>query len=168
MATIVGVFSDKENAEKAVRALREQGFEREISVVAKGDEQGGGGGRGDMEAGGEGLGDLASGTTWGGAIGGAAGLLAGAGALAIPGIGPIVAAGPLAAALSGAVAGGVAGGLIDMGIPEEEGKQYEEDIKQGRVLAIVESAQGRMEAAEDTLREHGAEKVKAYEKGAGQ
>lgn len=165
MATIVGVFSNKENAEKAVRALRDQGFEREISVVAKEDERSGQqSGKGDFEAGmDDGLGDLSEGTAWGGAIGGAAGLLAGAGALAIPGIGPIVAAGPLAAALSGVVAGGVAGGLIDMGIPEEEGKQLEQDIKQGKVLAIVETSSDRLSSAEDTLREHGADHIKSYE-----
>jgi len=90
------------------------------------------------------------------------GVLAGAGALAIPGIGPIVAAGPLAAALTGAVAGGVAGGLLDMGIPEEEGKRYEEDVKQGKVLAIVETDQGRASDAEEILRSQGADEVTSY------
>lgn len=160
------MFSNQESAEQAVRALREQGFEREISVVAKdqGESQQSGSGD-DMEAAqeeGMGMDDLSEGTSWGGAIGGAAGLLAGAGALAIPGIGPIIAAGPLAAALSGVVAGGIAGGLIDMGIPEEEGQQFEEDVKQGKVLAIVETTTERLDTAEDTLKEHGAENVKLY------
>lgn len=170
MATVVGVFSDRQNAEKAVKALRDQGFEREISIAAKDDQQQGdqGQGRSDMEAGddtgmGMGMENVGDGTAWGGALGGVTGLLAGVGALAIPGIGPIVAAGPLAAALTGAVAGGVAGGLFDMGIPEEEGKAYEEDVKQGRVLAIVEADGSRADTAEDVLRDQGADRVKSYQ-----
>lgn len=166
MATVVGVFSDRQSAEKAVKALRDQGFEKEISIAAKDDQQGGGQqGRTDMEAAGSDMGmdNIGDGTAWGGALGGVTGLLAGVGALAIPGVGPIVAAGPLAAALTGAVAGGVAGGLLDMGIPEEEGKAYEEDIKQGRVLAVVEADGTRADTAEDVLREMGADRVKTYQ-----
>lgn len=170
MATVVGVFSNRQDAEKAVKALRDQGFEKEISIAAKDDRKKGGQGQGraDMEAGNEdgmgmgNMGNVGDGTAWGGALGGVTGLLAGVGALAIPGIGPIVAAGPLAAALTGAVAGGVAGGLLDMGIPEEEGKAYEEDIKQGRVLAVVEADESRADTAEDLLREMGADRVKRY------
>jgi hypothetical protein len=77
----------------------------------------------------------------GGAVGGALGLLAGIGALAIPGLGPFIAAGPLLAALSGAAAGatvgGVAGGLIGLGIPEIEAKRYEGKIKGGNFLISV-------------------------------
>ena len=74
----------------------------------------------------------------GGVLGGTLGLLAGIGALAIPGLGPFIAAGPLLAALSGAAAGaavgGVAGGLIGLGIPEIEAKRYEGKIKGGNLL----------------------------------
>jgi len=74
-------------------------------------------------------------------LGGALGWLAGIGALTIPGIGPLIAAGPLAAALSGAavggVTGGLAGGLIGMGIPEYEAKRYEGKIKSGGILISV-------------------------------
>jgi hypothetical protein len=77
----------------------------------------------------------------GGAIGGTIGLLAGIGALAIPGLGPLIAAGPIMAALSGAAAGaaafGMAGALIGMGIPEVEAKQYEGKIKGGNILLSV-------------------------------
>jgi len=77
----------------------------------------------------------------GGAIGGALGLLAGIGALAIPGLGPFIAAGPIMAALSGAAAGaavgGVTGALIGLGIPEIEAKQYEGKIASGNVLVSV-------------------------------
>lgn len=77
----------------------------------------------------------------GGAVGGTIGLLAGIGALAIPGLGPFIAAGPIMAALSGAAAGaavgGVAGALVGMGIPEVEAKQYEGKIKDGNILLSV-------------------------------
>jgi hypothetical protein len=74
----------------------------------------------------------------GGAVGGAIGLLAGIGALAIPGLGPFIAAGPIMAALSGlgvgAAVGGLAGALIGMGIPELEAKRYEGRVKDGNIL----------------------------------
>lgn len=77
----------------------------------------------------------------GGVIGGTLGLLAGIGALAIPGLGPFIAAGPLMAALSGAAAGaavgGITGALIGLGIPEVEAKQYEGKIKDGNILLSV-------------------------------
>src|SRR6478736_392441 len=74
----------------------------------------------------------------GGVVGGTLGLLAGIGALAIPGVGPLIAAGPLMAALSGAAAGaavgGIAGGLIGMGVPEFEAKSYDGKIRNGNIL----------------------------------
>ncbi|MFN2309002.1 MAG: DUF3341 domain-containing protein [Gammaproteobacteria bacterium] len=77
----------------------------------------------------------------GGIAGGALGLLAGIGALAIPGVGPFIAAGPIMAALSGAAVGatigGVAGALVGMGMPEYEAKQYEDKLKNGNILISV-------------------------------
>jgi hypothetical protein len=77
----------------------------------------------------------------GGVIGGTLGWIAGIGALAIPGVGPFIAAGPIIAALSGvamgAAIGGIAGGLIGLGIPEIEAKRYEGKIKQGNILISV-------------------------------
>jgi len=77
----------------------------------------------------------------GGAIGGTIGLLAGIGALAIPGLGPFIAAGPIMAALSGAAAGatlgGVTGALVGLGIPEIEAKSYEGKLKGGNILVAV-------------------------------
>jgi uncharacterized protein YcfJ len=77
----------------------------------------------------------------GGVIGGTIGLLAGIGALAIPGVGPLIAAGPLMATLSGAAAGatvgGITGALVGMGIPEIEAKTYEGKIKGGNILIAV-------------------------------
>lgn len=94
---------------------------------------------------------VATGAAGGGVAGGVLGLLAGIGALAIPGVGPLIAAGPIMAALSGAAVGatvgGVAGGLIGMGIPEFEAKRYESMVKGGNILMAVHS-----EKSEDTKR----------------
>src|SRR5512141_1302857 len=77
----------------------------------------------------------------GGVLGGALGWIVGIGALAIPGVGPFIAAGPIMAALSGAAigaaAGGIAGGLIGLGIPEIEAKRYDGRIKAGNLLISV-------------------------------
>ena len=77
----------------------------------------------------------------GGVIGGASGWIAGIGALAIPGVGPFIAAGPILAALSGAAVGaavgGIAGGVIGLGIPEIEAKRYEGKVKEGNILLSI-------------------------------
>lgn len=82
-----------------------------------------------------------TGATVGGVTGGVLGLLAGIGALAIPGLGPLIAAGPILATLSGAAvggaAGGITGGLIGLGIPELEAKRYEGKLKDGNILMAV-------------------------------
>lgn len=83
----------------------------------------------------------ATGAGAGGVVGGTLGLLAGIGLLAIPGLGPFIAAGPIMASLSGiavgAAVGGIAGALIGMGIPEIEAKRYEGKIKDGNILISV-------------------------------
>src|SRR5258705_11040171 len=85
----------------------------------------------------------AAGAGTGVVLGGALGWLAGIGALAIPGVGPLIAAGPIMAALSGAAVGGAVGGitgaLVGMGIPEYEAKRYEGKIKGGNILISVHS-----------------------------
>jgi uncharacterized protein YcfJ len=82
-----------------------------------------------------------AGTASGGVIGGIIGWLVGAGSLAIPGVGPFIAAGPLMAALGGAAVGGAVGGLtgtlIGLGAPEYEAKMYEGKLREGRVLIAV-------------------------------
>ena len=83
----------------------------------------------------------ASGATAGGVIGGTLGLLAGIGTLAIPGLGPFIAAGPIMAGLAelgaGSVVGGLAGALVGMGIPEYEAKRYDGLVKEGGILLSV-------------------------------
>ncbi len=105
-----------------------------------------------------------TGAAAGGATGGVLGLLAGIGALAIPGIGPFIAAGPIMAALSGAAigatTGGIVGGLIGMGIPEIEAKRYEEKLKSGNFLIAVHTHDGdETDRAKDIFTNAGAEDI---------
>jgi hypothetical protein len=100
----------------------------------------------------------------GGALGGALGVLAGIGALAVPGVGPFVAAGPIIAALSGAAAGaavgGIAGALVGLGIPEIEAKLYEGKIRGGNILIAVHvESDNAQRSAMAVLREGGAADV---------
>lgn len=103
----------------------------------------------------------ATGAATGGVLGGALGWLAGIGALAIPGVGPFVAAGPIMAALGGAAigasAGGLTGSLIGLGMPELEAKQYDEKIRGGNILLSVHSEDGaEQKRATDIFKRHGA------------
>ncbi len=100
----------------------------------------------------------------GGAIGGTLGLLAGIGAIAIPGLGPLIAAGPLMAALSGAAVGaavgGITGALVGMGIPELEAKKYEGKIKSGNILLAVHVEDGKqLDRAKEIFKRNGAQDV---------
>jgi uncharacterized membrane protein len=140
--TVVAYYNSRDDAERSVRALREKGFgDNEISILARDEES-----RGHQSSQGEMSYDdqnLSDGTMTGGALGGLAGLAMGAGALLIPGFGPIIAAGPLAGVLTGALTGGIAGGLIDYGIPEERSREYERHLEQGKVLAIIKTDEDR-------------------------
>jgi len=103
----------------------------------------------------------AAGGATGGVLGGALGWLVGIGALAIPGLGPFIAAGPIMAALAGAGAGaalgGVTGGLIGLGMPEFEAKRYEGRVKEGGILMSVHCDDSEWcTRAEDILRAAGA------------
>jgi hypothetical protein len=105
-----------------------------------------------------------TGVAAGGAVGGTLGLLAGIGALAIPGVGPLIAAGPIVGALAGLGAGGVVGGLIGalvgMGIPEYEAKRYEGRVKDGGVLLSVHcDTSEEISRAKDRLKATGAEDI---------
>lgn len=145
------------------------GFHDRISIVTR---QGGEGDSGRHEGGRQGEGrehqggmtmsrHMGSGTATGAAIGGAGGLLAAAGLFTIPGIGPILALGPLAAGLTGAAAGGLIGGLVDMGVPRERSEYYEGRVRQGQVLATID-ADGRESEVEEVLRRNGASEVETH------
>lgn len=151
---VIGVFADRDSAEKAVRQLRSQGFNtEEINIISKGQNNSGSKTYED---------DITDGALTGGTLGGIGGLLVGAGALAIPGIGPIIAAGPIAAALSGAVAGSIAGGLIDWGIPAETSQKYEQSVAQGNILAVIRSDASKVQQAAQILRQNGASDVESH------
>lgn len=105
-----------------------------------------------------------AGVTAGGAIGGTLGLLAGIGALAIPGVGPFIAAGPIMGALAGLGVGGAVGGLIGaligIGIPEYEAQRYEGRIKAGGVLLSVHcDTSDQISRAKDLLKHTGAQDI---------
>ncbi len=142
---VVGVYKTESEANSAVVRLLEAGYDRDdISIVAKDPE------RFEHlttvdETATETADGAAAGALTGGAIGGLGGLLLGLGALAIPGIGPIVAAGPIAGAIGGVLAGGAVGGLIgalvNLGVDEEEARTYEENLRQGDILVVVDADQ---------------------------
>src|SRR5689334_18614093 len=105
-----------------------------------------------------------TGVVTGGLIGGTIGLLAGIGVLAVPGLGPLIAAGPVIAALTGIGSGGVVGGfigaLVGMGIPEYEAKRYEGRIKEGGVLLSVHCDNSDwVTKAKEVLRQSGGEDI---------
>ncbi|MED3563384.1 general stress protein [Bacillus xiapuensis] len=142
---LVGVYDTENEAIRAVEDLKRQGYaSEEISVIGKNRE--------DVTAINDVTGTktedgLAAGAATGGALGGMVGLLAGIGALAIPGIGPFIAAGPITATLTGAVVGagvgGLTGALIGMGIPEADAVRYEDYVKDGKFLVVVKRRQNR-------------------------
>jgi hypothetical protein len=136
---VIGILSNREQAELVVGELQRGGFSNnDISAVFSDNK-----GTRDFahEQNTKAPEGAVTGASAGGAIGGTLGLLAGIGALAIPGVGPLIAAGPIMAALSGAAAGaalgGLTGALVGMGIPEVEAKQYEGKVKSGNILLSV-------------------------------
>ena len=106
----------------------------------------------------------AAGASAGGLLGGTLGWLAGIGALAIPGVGPLIAAGPIMGLLSGAAVGaatgGLTGALVGYGIPELEAKQYEGKVKGGNILLSVHTDDGtQVSRVKDILKKHNAEDI---------
>jgi len=154
--TVVAVFDERDDAEDAIRALKDAGYRSdEISLVARNRDDAAGLAHDTGTKAGEGA---ATGAVAGGILGGLGGFLAGVGALSIPVVGPVIAAGAFATALTGAAVGAgigaVAGALIGMGIPENEAKWYEERVNRGAWLVAV-NAPGRYDEARQTMREHG-------------
>ena len=106
-----------------------------------------------------------AGASAGGLVGGGLGWLVGVGSLAIPGLGPFIAAGPILAALSGAAVGaavgGIAGALVGLGVPEYEAKLYEGKIKGGNILISVHTDDhDECERAKDIFEKEGAEDIR--------
>jgi len=140
---VIGLFDNARDAEGAARALRDAGFD-DFSFV--GNNANNAYGDGSTDGGSQAAEGAGAGATGGAVLGGLAGLLVGLGALVIPGIGPVVAAGTLATALGstavgagiGAATGGLVGGLVGAGVPEEDANVYAEGVRRGGSLLTVQ------------------------------
>jgi hypothetical protein len=159
---VFGIYATPATAEAAVDHLLARGFTNEaISVLLPDDETTRAFAHEKHTKAPEGT---AAGVTTGGVIGGTLGLLAGIGALAIPGVGPLIAAGPIMGALAGlgvgGAVGGVVGALVGMGIPEFEAKRYEGSVRDGGTLLSVHcDTSEQISAAKDALRDTGARDI---------
>ncbi len=160
--SVFGIYPTRANAEEAVDALRTAGFRAEDISALFPDNQGSKDFAHEKNT--KAPEGATTGGTTGAITGGVLGWLAGIGALAIPGLGPLIAAGPIMAALAGAGIGGVTGGLIGalvgMGIPEYEAKRYEGRVKNGGILLSVHcDSSDWISRAKDILHRTGAEDV---------
>jgi len=159
---VFGIYADRISVEEAVEHLRRAGFRNtDISVLFPENQ-----GTKDFahEKNTKAPEGATGGVLAGGITGGVLGLLTGIGALAIPGLGPLIAAGPIVAALAGAGAvgtlGGIVGALIGIGIPEYEAKRYEGRIRDGSVLLSVHCDNDDwVKRAKDVLRETGGQDI---------
>ncbi|MEH1932698.1 MAG: histidine kinase [Nostoc sp.] len=169
----VGVFSNRRDVENALHELKNVGFDMDrVSVITQDGDK-------DDIAGAEvrdRVGDKSDegakvGAATGGALGGLTGLLVGLGTLAIPGIGPIMLAGAAATTLAttlagagiGAVAGSLLGALIGLGIPEERARVYDERVRRGHYLVIVDGTDAEILTAEAILKRQGVEEFGIYD-----
>jgi Alternative complex III, ActD subunit len=161
-SAVFGVFSTKEQVETAVAEMKREGFRNaDISVLFPYNE-----GTKDfaLEKGTKAPEGAAAGATSGAVVGGALGWLAGIGMLAIPGLGPFIAAGPIMALLGGvgvgAAVGGLTGALIGMGIPEYVATRYEGRIKGGCILLSVHADDSKwIQKAKKILHQTGADDI---------
>lgn len=157
--SVFGILTTREAAEKVVDRLKAAGFtSNDISVLLPDTSGTHGFAYEHATKAPEGV---TTGGTTGFVVGGVLGWLAGIGSLAIPGLGPFIAAGPIMAALSGAAVGsaigGITGALIGMGIPEYEAKRYENRVKEGNILVSVHTENGdQIDRAKDILHMEGA------------
>src|SRR3954468_14651761 len=161
---VFGIYRDEMSVSNAVDALRAAGFRNtDISALFPANE-----GTKDFahEKNTKAPEGATAGLASGALLGGALGWLAGIGALAIPGVGPLIAAGPIMAALAGvgagAVTGGIVGSLVGLGMPEYEARRYEGRIRSGGILLSVHCDDSDwVRRAEKILKETGAEDIAA-------
>jgi hypothetical protein len=159
---VFGIYKTPGTAEAAVDHLLSKGFTNSaISVLMPDDESTRAFAHEKNTKAPEGT---TTGVTTGGVIGGTLGLLAGIGALAIPGVGPLIAAGPIVASLAGlgvgGTVGGIVGALIGLGIPEYEAKRYEGAVKGGGTLLSVHcDTAEQIDSAKAGLKETGAQDI---------
>ncbi|MEO8199759.1 MAG: general stress protein [Gemmatimonadota bacterium] len=159
-ATVVGLFTDRDDAARALSDLREAGFSENEIGIAMQDEADAETLRGDATA--PAADGAAKGAVSGGLVGGLVGLL---GSLLIPGIGPIIAGGVLGSILAGAgigaATGGIIGALIGLGISKEEAEHFERGFREGGILVTVGADERAMEARA-ILRDRGADLGPSY------
>src|ERR1043165_8839963 len=159
---VFGLYASVDQAERAVDSLVGAGFSNaDVSVLMADNQSSKDFAHEKQTKAPEGT---TTGVAAGGTIGGTLGLLAGIGALAIPGVGPFIAAGPIMGALAGLGVGGAVGGLVGalvgMGIPEYEAKRYEGRVKDGGVLLSVHcDTADEITRAKDLLKETGADDI---------
>lgn len=168
----VGVFKKREDLEDTLRALKNENFDMErVSLLAR-DVEGVEGGREVTEKqGNEAKEGAGIGASTGTVLGGIGGFLTGVGLLAVPGVGPILAAGAeisavastLAGAGIGAAAGGIVGALVGLGIPEEKAKVYSDRIKAGDYLLIVSGNEDEVNRAGAIMRDRHIEEFEIFE-----
>lgn len=172
----VGVFPTRREAELALEELKNSGFSMDkVSVIARDADRESNIANVEVEdrdsAGNKADEGATTGAVTGGVLGGFTGLLVGLGALAIPGIGPIMLAGAGATALAttlaggaiGAAAGGLVGALVGLGIPEEQAKVYNDRITQGQYLVIVDGTETEIHHAQKILQYHHIEEYGIYD-----
>ena len=159
---VFGIYSTRDQVEESIQVLRNSGFRTEdISILFSENEGSKDFAHVKSTKAPEGA---SAGAAGGALIGGVLGWLAGIGAIAIPGVGPFIAAGPIMAALAGAgvggAVGGVTGSLVGMGMPEYEAKRYEGRVRKGGYLLSVHCDDGDwVGKAKEILRQTGAEDI---------
>jgi hypothetical protein len=159
--TVIGAFDSYAAAQNVVRDLQADGFmARDMNVLAHNLGEDADIALAQTASEPNESGGAATGAAAGSVVGGAAGLAASLIGIAIPGIGPILAAGPIVAALTGAgvgaVAGGLIGGLNELGVSEEHARYYVEALRRGGALVTLQCDATRSERAEEIMRAHGA------------
>lgn len=168
----VGVFKKREDLEGVIRALKDANFDMErVSLLARNVDDVEGAREITEKDGNEAKEGAGIGATTGTVLGGVGGFLVGVGLLAIPGVGPILAAGAEISALAstlagagiGAAAGGIIGALIGLGIPEEKAKIYEERVKAGDYLLIVSGSDQDMHRVESIMGDRHVEEFEIFE-----
>lgn len=166
-----GLFYSRDEAEAAVRGLKDAGFNQDrISVIAR-DADKVEGVQSTQDVGNKADEGATAGALTGGALGGITGLLVGLGALAIPGIGPIIFAGvegtaiatTLAGGAIGAATGGLVGALVGLGIPEEKAKIYNDRVSGGSFLVMVTGTEAEVKRVETIMQRCGVEEFGIYD-----
>lgn len=170
---VFGIFTERHDAEDAIEELKTAGYDpKDISIVMKDSPE-----REVVQqtTGANVTEGATTGATTGAVIGAVTGLLIGVGAIAIPGLGALLIGGPIATALgltgaaattvagatTGALAGGLLGALLGLGVPEEDAKVYEEQVRAGAMLVAVPTFHRTKDEVKEILEDNGADRVRS-------